>query len=310
MQLHALLHEAHERRRVPGVVRGQHGDIRLRRRGFKYHLVGIRQLLPLLQIHVEGQLRPAFPPAGIVVVLGHLVKTELLVVVRPYPFGGVDRAAFERRIDIAAGQRLRHYTEPRQDLPAGVAAGKGNEVVALEEFAHQLEAAAKIHPGVLLARVEPEGQRRVEGERHILADVVVTRGVAALDGALLDGIEHLQSRNDLAAGEYPNLEFSFGDAVHALGQKLGRAVNRVEAFRVARGQTPADGGKPGGAGGRGQARQYPCAGTLDEVTSFHVYFSFFAPRELCARPNRVTSAVLTPMVCRAAWTAAEKIKTG
>jgi hypothetical protein len=40
-----------------------------------------------------------------------------------------------------------------------------------------------------------------------------------------------------------------------------------------------------------------------------MYRSLFLT-ELCARLNRVASAALTPMVCRAAWMAAEKIKMG
>ena len=41
----------------------------------------------------------------------YLVEAELLVVVRADPFGGVDRAFFQRRIDVAAGELLRHHAE-------------------------------------------------------------------------------------------------------------------------------------------------------------------------------------------------------
>src|ERR1035441_10601038 len=49
----------------------------------------------------------AFPPTWIIVVFGNLVEAELLVVIRPDPFGGVDGALLQRRIDIAAGNLLR-----------------------------------------------------------------------------------------------------------------------------------------------------------------------------------------------------------
>ena len=61
----------------------------------------------------------AGPPsqnAGIVVVLRDLVEAELLVVIGADPFGGVDRALFERRIDVAAGDLLGTDAELFEDL--------------------------------------------------------------------------------------------------------------------------------------------------------------------------------------------------
>ena len=40
-----------------------------------------------------------------------LVEAELLVVIGPDPFGGVDGALFQRGIDVAAGELLRHAAE-------------------------------------------------------------------------------------------------------------------------------------------------------------------------------------------------------
>jgi hypothetical protein len=54
------------------------------------------------------QLRAAFPPAGVVVERRHLVEAQLLVVVGADPLGGVDRALFQRLVDLAAGDVLRH----------------------------------------------------------------------------------------------------------------------------------------------------------------------------------------------------------
>ena len=45
-----------------------------------------------------------------------------------------------------------------------------------------------------MRRVHAERQRRAEHERVVLAEVVVERRVAALDGAVLHGVEHLQAR--------------------------------------------------------------------------------------------------------------------
>ena len=53
----------------------------------------------------------------------------------------------------------------------------------------------------MLAAVEAERHGGVEGEGDVLADIVVRRGVAHLDRAVLHGVEHLQARHDLARGE-------------------------------------------------------------------------------------------------------------
>ena len=60
--------------------------------------------------------RAAFPEAGIVVERRDLGEAELLVVVGADPLGGVDRAALERRVDVAARDLLRHDAELRHDL--------------------------------------------------------------------------------------------------------------------------------------------------------------------------------------------------
>jgi len=46
-------------------------------------------------------LGAAFPPARGVVEFRHLVQTELLVVIGPDPFGRIDGALLQRRIDLA-----------------------------------------------------------------------------------------------------------------------------------------------------------------------------------------------------------------
>src|SRR4029077_3763268 len=73
---------------------------------------------PVLKIDEKRDLSAALPPAGIVVVPGDLVQPELLVVVRTDPLGGIDGAAFERRINVGGGDLQRDHTELRQDHAA------------------------------------------------------------------------------------------------------------------------------------------------------------------------------------------------
>src|SRR6185312_2138039 len=119
------------------------------------------------------------------------------VVVGTDPFGRVDGALLERRVDVAARDELRHdaqllhdlaghaadahldaleildaldlLAEPAAHLRARVAARHLIDVVALVELAEELEAAAEELPCVRLARVEAERDRAVERERRILA---------------------------------------------------------------------------------------------------------------------------------------------
>src|SRR6202000_129133 len=118
-----------------------------------------------------------------------------LVVIRSDPLGRIDRAFFQRRIDVAAGKLLRHdadllqylagdaadaalqageiadrldlLAEPAAHLGAGVAAGKADHAVFLEELVAEFLAAALIPPGVLHARIEAERHRGVDRESGI-----------------------------------------------------------------------------------------------------------------------------------------------
>src|SRR6185437_17017393 len=104
------------------------------------------------------------------VVLRDLLEAELLVVIGADPFGRVDRALLQRRIDVAAGELLRHdadllqnlardtadaefqsreigdgldlLAKPAAHLGAGVAAGKADHGKLLEELVAEFLAAA------------------------------------------------------------------------------------------------------------------------------------------------------------------------
>ena len=190
------------------------------------------------------------------------------VIVRTDPLRRINRTAFQRLIDFAAGNLLPDHAEfaehltgeaadahlqaleigqrfdflavPAAHLHAGVAGGELNAAVILEQIGHRLQAAAVIHPGVLLARVEPEGQCRGKGEGRVFADVVIRRGVAALHGAVLHGIKHLQAGDDFTGSEYADLEFAVGAFRYTLRQDFGSAVQRVEGFRETGREPPLD----------------------------------------------------------------------
>ena len=83
-------------------------------------------------------------------------------------------------------------------------------------------------PGLAHAGVEAEGNAGGEREGGVLAPVVVAGGERALDGAGLDGVEHLQAGHDLAGREKLNLEAVVGHLGNALDQGVGGAVQRVE----------------------------------------------------------------------------------
>src|SRR3954447_7284018 len=65
--------------------------------------------------------RAAFPEAGVIIIFRDLLESELLVVIRTDPFGGVDGALFQRRIDVAAGELLRHDADLLQNLSGDAA---------------------------------------------------------------------------------------------------------------------------------------------------------------------------------------------
>ena len=64
-------------------------------------------------------------------------------------------------------------TVPARHLRTGIAGRKLHDVVLLEYLAHQVDAAAVIHPCVLLPCVHPKRNRGIESERRILAYVVI-----------------------------------------------------------------------------------------------------------------------------------------
>src|SRR5262249_9309788 len=169
--------------------------------------------------------------------------------------GGIDGAAFERRINVGGGKLQRdnaelgqdHATEPadaeletfevvdRVDLlavkaahlHADIAAGNRQDSVLLEQRADEFEAAAIIHPRLLLARIESERKPGIERDRGVLANIERGQGVAAFNRAVLRRVPDLQRRDDLAAGKALDLEFLVGDLPHAFAHGLDTAVKPI-----------------------------------------------------------------------------------
>src|SRR5207302_11297095 len=102
-----------------------------------------------------------------------------------------------------------------------IAGGELDDVIGAEDLAHQFESTAVVHPGVLLAVIETEGDCGIEGEGRILADVVVARRLPAFHGTVLDGIEHLKAWYNLAGGKCPNLELIIRRRRDPLGDDAG-----------------------------------------------------------------------------------------
>src|SRR5262249_60363454 len=83
--------------------------------------------------------------------------------------------------EVLGGFQL--LAEPAAHLGAGVAADERVNVVLLPELDEQLLPVAVDEPGVLLAPIEAEWHRTEQREGRILADEVISGGVAGLHGA-------------------------------------------------------------------------------------------------------------------------------
>jgi hypothetical protein len=241
----------------------------------------------------------ALPPSGRVVEFRDLGEAELLVVGRTDPFGRVDGAALERRVDIAWCDLGRHgaelcqhdaaetadphsqslevvdaldlLAEPAAHLHADIAAGNIDDTALEENLAQQFKAAAIIEPRRLLARIGAEGDTGIESVDRVLAEIESTERVAAFDAALLDGVEGLHRTDYFAGRKGLHLKLAVGQLGDALTHRIGRAVDRVQALRPARGHAPAHRRR---ALGEGRAGQRGCGnaggGPLEKRASLHV----------------------------------------
>ena len=91
-----------------------------------------------------------------------------------------------------------------------------------------------------MAMVHAERRAGGIGQRRLLADVEIERGLRHVDRGRADGIERLQTGDELAGRKGLDLEFVIGGLGDIFREGLRRAVDGVERFREARGQAPFD----------------------------------------------------------------------
>src|SRR5262249_37641010 len=244
-----------------------------------------------------------------------LDEAELLVVVGADPFGGVERALLQRRIDVAGGELLRHgadlghdrpteaadaefqalevvnafdlLAEPTAHLAAGVAGGETDTVVILQQIIEQIFAAAEAQPRNHLPAVEAERQRGPESEGRILAPIIIKRCVPDLDRPILHSVEHLQAGHDLARREGLDLEFVVCDLGNTLGKIFAAAIERIERLWTACCQPPFDlraGLRDRWCSNRGRSKAQ--ARSLQEFTTFHGVSPVMSNRPRQGTPSR------------------------
>ena len=236
MQFGATRNQLLERSWILGIVLGLHFNVRECGSVFNNGFVLGCQRIKRLLIDEEIKLRASFPPTGVVVVRRDLVEAELLVIVRANPFGRINRAFFQRLINLAARNILRDHTHaladatskaadaefeafdvskrldflpvPAAHLRAGIAARKVHDAVLHVELTHQFQAVALVHPGRHLAAIQAEGNGATQCKAVVLAEEVIRRGVTRLDRAVLHRVDKAGRRNNLTGCMHGNLKFS------------------------------------------------------------------------------------------------------
>ena len=93
---------------IEGVVFGHHIEIGRAAGGIEDRAIAFGQAVPCIGADKDVEDRVRLPPAGIIVIGRDLVEAELFVVMGADPLHRVDGATFQRGIDVAAGDLLRH----------------------------------------------------------------------------------------------------------------------------------------------------------------------------------------------------------
>ncbi len=132
---------------------------------------------------------------------------------------------------LHVSERLDLLAIPAAHLRAGIAARNIVDVVIVEKLAQQIHAAAFPHPGRLLATVQTERNRCIEGKSRVLVDEVIPRRMTAIDRAILDRIEHTEARHEFTCGKNLYLEFAARCCLDMLCHHFGRRKNRIQALR-------------------------------------------------------------------------------
>ena len=262
----AKTHQLFQCFRIAGIIFCLHVHVRGLTGGFHNRLIGGGKLCPFCRVDHGVQHGAAFPPAGIVIERGNFVEAKLLVVVGTNPFGGIDHAFFKVLVDLRARQLLWHHAklgndlateaadahfnalqigngldflaEPAAHLRARVATGESDEVLRGIELVHQVHAAAIIHPGVLHAAVEAEGNGSCKGVGGILAPVIIGRRVAHLHIAFAHLIGGFEGRGYFPAGENLDGKLAICRLAYGFGKSFCRAINCIKALGKAGSHAP------------------------------------------------------------------------
>ena len=207
-------------RRIERVIARHHGHIGQRRSTADCRLVGIWQSIPALQVDHVHQCNAAFPPAGVIIVIGDLVEAQPCIIIGADKLGSINRAFLQCLVDITAGKELRHGTnffqdlgaqtadadlqtlhifqridllaEPAPHLRASVSSRKTDDVVLAVKCLQKLHAITLIEPCIGHALVEAEGQTRSKGKGRILVDKIIGRRMGHVDQTILHGIQLAQ----------------------------------------------------------------------------------------------------------------------
>src|SRR3954447_10092009 len=81
------------------------------------------------------------------------------------------------------------FAEPAAHLGAGIAAEDGMRLERLQRLIGEVGAAAEMPPGFLMAMVHAERRAGGIGQRRLLADVEIERGLRHVDRSGADRIE-------------------------------------------------------------------------------------------------------------------------
>src|SRR6266446_2163984 len=212
MELGAIGKQFPERAWIEGIVFRDHPGVGIVAGLLKDRLIILWQRIPLVRVGKSQDNRSPLPPSGIVIVGRDLVESKLLVVIRADPFGRIDGALFQRRIDVAACNLLRHRAEllqypswksanaklqafqiidgvdllpePATHLTTRVADKHGMHVIFCVELVENLLAAAERVPALIEPLVRSEGDRGPEGEGWILSEIIVGRCMSYFDRAI------------------------------------------------------------------------------------------------------------------------------
>jgi hypothetical protein len=127
---------------------------------------------------------------------------------------------------LELGDVLDRLAEPAGHLDAGVVEREGHEAEGLVDLVPELEPAAVIEPGHVAHETHAEGHRCeiLRGEGVARPEVAV-RGIH-LDHALLDGIEALERRDELAGREVRDVQPVAGHDADLLDD-VGRAAGSL-----------------------------------------------------------------------------------